>query len=174
MCSTRTSQGTIGFGIERRYREPAPRSMSEPQSPAAAAPAEHRLHTSQLAGLIARLQHGLTRQGVGPDESSALLASSLSARCVSCGIELSGEELLQLVAPVDPSVPSSHKLERLKQGYCARTGCDSYFANLSLLPTAGVDWGKLLAETDTITAARADQPAAPRSSHWRKQKVIRI
>jgi hypothetical protein len=147
--------------------------MSEPPSAAPAASAERRLHSSQLPGLIAGLQQALARQGVAPDNSAALMAASVSARCVACGIESRGDELLQLVV-ADPAAPPSPKLERLRQGYCARTGCNSYFVNLSLQPSAEADWGRLLAEAESSPASHGGESAAARPARWPRQKLIRI
>lgn len=81
--------------------------------------------------------------GCNPD--GAVRSSPLAgAECVQCGMRIAGEALIALSAP-PPDEGHDPRVERLRQGYCARKGCDSYFYRVSFRPHPGVDWASLIA-----------------------------
>jgi hypothetical protein len=102
------------------------------------------------------------------------MSATLSGECVQCGIRVRAEELLALSEPigtgkVDPRV------ERLRQGYCARKGCDSYYYRLMFAHHPNIDWARLLTETESehdeqarhAAAERAENRLARRAARWR-------
>ena len=69
-----------------------------------------------------------------------IFSRNISAECVQCGILLTSEELNR-VALAGPDTPfSENKLERVRQGYCGRRECNSYFYRLNLSAVPGIDW----------------------------------
>jgi hypothetical protein len=141
-----------------------------------ASPVERRIHTAQLASFVARLHQSLIKSGIAPEKGAALMGSSLSSKCVSCAIEMRGEELLQLAGPADPAAPSNAKLDRSRQGYCARAGCDSYFVNLVAAPAPEVDWAKAFAQADNEMPQEDALPreAASHATPPLQRKRVRI
>lgn len=99
-----------------------------------------------LAGILTR---GLVDLGLEPARAEAAVRDGVSAECVLCGMRVSGPELLALAtSPASPASPAAAapKLDRLRLGYCARSGCDSHFYRVRLEPLDGVPWPRLMPE----------------------------
>ena len=79
------------------------------------------------------------------------------AECLQCGSRVTGEELGQLALAAEMSAEADSKLGRLRHGYCARQGCDSYYYRLVFTDHPKIDWSKLAAGLAQTAAA----PAAP-------------
>ena len=80
------------------------------------------------------------------DEARKAVCEAVSAECIQCSINISGTELLELA---DPGVQNPNaKVQRLRQGYCARQGCNAYFYRVKFLPHASVDWPNVLSPLD--------------------------
>jgi hypothetical protein len=97
-----------------------------------------------------------------PDDPSLAktLSLALKAECVQCKLHIEGDDLKTLAAQPVPN--NDHpKLIRLRQGYCARNGCDSYYYNVVLDDHPNFDWLKLIELTETTL----DQPTQPDSIH---------
>lgn len=137
--------------------------------------ADTNAQTSQVAlrelpQLAASLRQAIARMPA-PEKTRAAVEAALSAHCVQCAIPLTGPDLLALPESPDP------RLERIRQGYCARNGCDCHFYNVTRAPHPDLDWAKLLSETNASVEAQAALAAA--QSQWnrkqqRKVKAIRI
>lgn len=137
--------------------------------------ADANAQTSQVAlrelpQLATSLREAIGRMP-GPEKTRAAVEAALSAQCVQCAIPLTGADLLALPDSADP------RLERIRQGYCARNGCDCHFYNVTRRAHPDLDWSKLLSETNASVEAQAASAAA--ESHWnqkqqRKAKAIRI
>jgi hypothetical protein len=100
----------------------------------------------------------LLESGLSGARLNEILSQSLRVECVQCGIQVSAEELQQLAVSDSPSGEVHPKLQRLRLGYCARQGCDSYYYEVHLENHPEVDWesvvrkaGNLL--TDSKSAA---------------------
>jgi hypothetical protein len=110
---------------------------SDPQSAA-----ERSVHLSEL-GSLCRAVLQLRRADLGNRESClAALRSALLVECVECGIRLSEPEMLD-VAESGQTVRGNSRTRRLQKGYCARTGCHSYFYRVQILSEAGIAWNAL-------------------------------
>ena len=75
--------------------------------------------------------------------------SAFVAECLACGIQMTGEELLDLAIQANAG---SSKLKRLRMGYCARRTCDSRFYQLTCNPAPGVNWASIFAIKDGLTS----------------------
>jgi hypothetical protein len=71
------------------------------------------------------------------------LLHAMIAECVQCKLRIDGDDLRTLAAQPDAD-GARPKLTRLRQGYCARNGCDSYYYNVVLSDHPNVDWLKLI------------------------------
>src|SRR5206468_772059 len=105
---------------------------------------------------------------------SSALRSGIFAECVQCGIRVTGEELLELSEPAKAPAHNP-RVERLRQGYCARNSCDTYFYRLLFPAHPDIDWATVLARTESVAAERVQQveagdamnEAAKRAARWR-------
>lgn len=77
------------------------------------------------------------------------LIESLSAECVQCAIRLTGADVLQF-----PNLEEDARYERLRQGYCARSGCDARFYRVTCAPHPQVNWPALLSPAQALTDDR--------------------
>jgi hypothetical protein len=95
--------------------------------------------------------------------------AAFRAECLACGIQIAGEELLDLAIQANAGEP---KLKRLRMGYCARRTCDSRFYQLTCNPAPGVDWAPIFAIKDGFASApeepcdEAPVEIRPRKLQW--------
>jgi len=83
-----------------------------------------REYLQTLEAFCEALQAALGRVGLVSDEAFELWRTCLTAYCLQCGIEITGEELFALSQP--PSAErSSSKIGHRRLGYCARKSCKS-------------------------------------------------
>lgn len=81
----------------------------------------------------------------------------VAAECLQCGTRVTGEELGQIALAIDTTPDANAKIARLRNGYCVREGCDSYYYRLVFIDHPKIDWGKLAAGLAQTGAA----PPAP-------------
>jgi len=81
----------------------------------------------------------------------------VAAECLQCGSRVRGEELGQIALAAEMATEANPKLARLRHGYCARDGCDSYYYRLVFTEHPKIDWSKLASSLAQAAAA----PAAP-------------
>jgi hypothetical protein len=136
---------------------------------------ETQQHVLSLGAFARALFHALQRNSPDPERAAEALRSALAGECVQCGIRLRGDELLAL-AQADRTEEPGSKLERLRQGYCARRSCDSYYYSLALDNIPGVDLEKVFSEAQRLqelvqfSADRTEAPAESRCPNlgWRR------
>ena len=102
-----------------------------------------------------------TRCGGAKDKLAKSLAAAMSAKCVRCGTQVAGEELLALAAEDDKAPPN---LLRLRENHCAREDCASDTYCLTLQRHPGLDWTLLLLQVERIQEEQARQAAIQRES----------
>lgn len=69
-----------------------------------------------------------------------LFNGRVEARCIQCGIKVTGEELRQL-SILDSAQPiEDPKLDRLRLNYCARNSCQSRFYRVQIQPDSDLHW----------------------------------
>ncbi|MFO1501132.1 MAG: hypothetical protein U1G07_22540 [Verrucomicrobiota bacterium] len=111
-----------------------------------AASIDCRRHLSQLGPFIRAIRESVRSQATPSEKADAWL-SEVSAECVQCGIRMTGAELLSVADPASIS-ESDQRLNRLRQGYCARQSCDSYYYRLQFGGMSGLDWPSILAAAE--------------------------
>ncbi len=108
-----------------------------------ALPIVRQQHLVKLEPFCRCLAEALGKSGLREEECLSAFRDAVSAECVSCGMQVSGQELFALSQP--PSAEGSTvKIGRLRKGDCARQGCDSYYYRLTFQPFGKIDWCKLL------------------------------
>jgi hypothetical protein len=141
-----------------------------PSLPAKAAPLEKQIAVTALAGLSTALARALAETGLGGNQLEHLLAESIAAECLCCGITVSGPELMAAALGTEPTHPgTSLKLSRLRLGYCARKTCASSYYSVRLAARPDVDWETVWArlESSSVTPAPASPLAEPPRLAWR-------
>jgi len=116
-----------------------------------------REHLEKIPPIVEFVSATLKRSGITPGVLDEYFRTGFCAECIECRIRLTGHELLMLSEDSAPDEKqTSPKVARLRQGYCARGGCDSYFYNLSFQDLPNIDWPKLLSES-AVTAKLGSQ-----------------
>jgi hypothetical protein len=110
---------------------------------------------------------------------NALISKHVSAACVLCNIQVPGDDLSAVALAAHPDTLTDARLARLKQGYCCRRSCDSYYYNLIFAPHPSVDWrrivGKLSDAAAPVTAEKdAHKGEHPSQSPARKRLLIKV
>jgi len=133
---------------------------------------------AQFAGTLAEVSRACERQQAG---TAAAIRASLLAECTKCGIHVSGDELLAIAESPDTPAPSD-KVKRMRLGYCARDGCESFTYRLSFRNHPGLDWRAVFAQMETVRQNRGELTAAEaaagrvaaRKRLWRSLKRVAI
>ncbi len=128
-----------------------------------------------LPQFCAHLAEALNR--LVPDDArrQAAAQTSFSAECVLCGLTVSGVELLEVGTDDAADRVANPKIGRLRQGYCARNGCDSRFYRLTFQPYPGLDWNQAFVQSasvqeeqrEEVRAERAEARALRRTQRWK-------
>lgn len=96
-------------------------------------PGELRVALDQLPACHGVVAQALGEAGLSGQELHVVFATGLRATCVGCGMVLTGEELGRLtVTEGDANAALPPKLERLRLGFCPRSGCEARFYQLHL------------------------------------------
>ena len=101
---------------------------------------EKRIDLRSLGRLGTALAEGLGAAGVGRAGIAQRITGSVEARCVVCGIGVSGEDLIAAALAPDDGAGLTEKQRRLRLGYCARKSCTADFYTVRLRPVLGLDW----------------------------------
>jgi hypothetical protein len=119
-------------------------------------------HLQELNRLAARLNGRIRESGGDADPLRAAIRATFSAECVQCGLQVSAAEFLTMVE-TDDSSTLRPKLERLRQGYCGRQGCNSYYYRFVLQTHSALNWMSLFQDS----AAEPDPVPEPEDSMQR-------
>src|SRR5436189_2139430 len=135
---------------------------------------EREVHVQTIVPL---LNSWLQTQAFSTHEAAKareLLANSLSAECISCGIQIRGADLIFILEPAKQN--ENAKIDRLRFGYCARKGCDSYYLKFLLQSSSKLNWNQVLAEFEPSSVRPSgDQPRAPLPVHsWNGPLVLKL
>lgn len=134
------------------------------------------VHLPAMPAFIASLQAALQEKGTAPEKARELILNHASAECLACKIRIKGDELL-LLDPQSAVMDVPPKISRLRQGYCARQTCDTYFYRVELANQPGLDWAQYLPETENKVAEAQAAPTAEQMALKRierKQLLMRV
>ncbi|MGC8990480.1 MAG: hypothetical protein ACP5MD_10185 [Verrucomicrobiia bacterium] len=99
------------------------------------------------------------------DEISDVFKHYVTAECLQCGTRVTGDELGQLALGNQLQPDEDQKLFRLKTGYCASSGCESYYYRLILTEHPKVDWTGLAQSLANAAAASTTTPEPQKQKH---------
>jgi hypothetical protein len=108
------------------------------------------------------------------------LRSGVHGVCPQCQLRLFGEDVLALAASEAPRPEVSPKLHRLSQGFCGRQGCGALFYEFTFDPVPGLDWVRVLGDSDASLgvnappAVAAEQAATASRSTTRRRTTLRV
>jgi len=121
-----------------------------------------------LADFCRELHAGLAAAGQAPEQIPVVFQEAITARCINCGVQVSGAELLALSQPPAPD-RSTARTRRLRMGDCAVKGCDASCYRLTFLALPQLDWAGLLGKLDAQDQPTAEPPRPPRAAAlaWR-------
>jgi len=128
-----------------------------------------RFHTS--------LARALGLSGIGGGQLNEIFSTRLHAECVLCGIKVSGEEIGLVAVTAEETQLPHPKLERLRLGYCAREGCESFFYAIYLDDWPGVDWKSATDQANNLIIAdknAAEQEKQRQASRQRNRRMTRV
>jgi hypothetical protein len=119
-------------------------------------------------------------RGVRGIEVLPALRAGVRGACPQCHLRLFGEDVLALGASEAPQADVSPKLHRLSQGFCGRQGCEALFYEFTFEPVTGVDWPRVLADTDAglgvgaTPVVAAEQAVETTRATARKRTTLRV
>ena len=105
---------------------------------------------SSLAAVLARF----AESGVTDAERVEFLTANLSACCQRCRTSLAPMDLLRLGLGAQAETVGDERLARVLRGYCAKSGCESYYYLFTFRPNVRVDWSGI-EPTEKATPAKA-------------------
>lgn len=127
--------------------------------PSATSPGELRVALDQLPACHGAVARALGESGVTGQELHVIFASGLRATCVGCGMVVTGEELGRLtVTETESTAALPPKLERLRLGFCPRSGCEARFYQLQLAPLPRGNAAGVLARAEKFLHGEKNAP----------------
>jgi hypothetical protein len=141
------------------------------------------LHTpvNGLMALHQKLVASLAAAGNPAAELDEVLARDVSATCVKCGMNVTGNELVTAALAASAESLAESKLARLRQGYCGRNGCDSNYYTVRLAANPKLDWDRVLlgpaepvAEPEPPAATEEELAAVAEAGAARKRQWLRL
>jgi len=118
-----------------------------------------------IADFCRKLAEALGSRSLSCEQIEEIFRISISAECVSCSIQVSGQELFAISQ--SPSAERANaKTGRLRLGDCARQGCAGCYYRFSFDPCENFDWQTILVEVDAVGSAHAEEPAHNRAISW--------
>jgi hypothetical protein len=123
-----------------------------------------------LASFYSGLVAALSEAGFGGSRLNEIFPNLIRAECVGCGIQITGGDMAQIALSEKTTNPPNSKLDRLRQGYCARKGCDSYYYRIHFRDDPNLDWRSIY---DKAAALAVVAPAATEEGPAEERPTIR-
>lgn len=135
---------------------------------------EKNIDLRHLGKLGTALAEGLGASGVGGAAIEKGIVAGVQARCLSCGIGVSGDDLIAAALGVREGSELSEKQRRLRLGYCARKTCTASFYTVKLRPVTGLDWDRVWEHVEPTLVASAAATEARASGPSFVMQLIRL
>ena len=111
--------------------------MSQPVSDSA------QVRVERIGSLYTGLAAALSEAGFSGSQLNEIFSKHVRGECVQCGIRISGDDMAQVALAGDKTGMADSRLGRLRQGYCARRGCDSYYYRIHFDDYPDLEWTKI-------------------------------
>jgi hypothetical protein len=132
-----------------------------------------RIRVETLPAVYAALVRHLSEAGLGGEALHDVTIGHVSANCVLCEIQINGGDLNTMSLAHPAAELSDPRLARLKQGYCCRRGCDSYYYDLVFAPHPSVHWEKIVEKLSAAGTPVANEEEFERPDRSRKDAARR-
>jgi len=106
-----------------------------------------------LGHFHASLARALSEAGLGGPRLNEIFSTCLRVECARCAMQITNDEIEQMSLSEDSRQPLQPKLQRLRLGYCARGGCESYFYAVHMENHPDVDWEAIAEKAGNLLAA---------------------
>ena len=102
-----------------------------------------QIRVESLATFYSGLAAALSKAGFIGRQLNEIISKHVRGECVQCGIRITGEDLERITLAGEKTELPDWRLTRLRQGYCARKGCDSYHYRIHFDDYTNVDWSHI-------------------------------
>jgi len=146
-------------------------SMSQP------ATNTKQIRVESLATFYSGLAAALSKAGFIGRQLNEIISKHVRGECVQCGIRITGEDLERITLAGEKTELPDWRLTRLRQGYCARKGCDSYHYRIHFDDYPNVDWSQIHESADsgsTVGQIAAEEVTSEGLPTNRKRFLIRL
>jgi hypothetical protein len=125
----------------------------------------------------ASLARALSETGISGGQLNEIFSARMRAECPECGIQITGDEIVQISVTEEATELLHPKLKRLRLGYCAREGCESYDYRIHLEDHPGVDWTAVTEKAHQLelaTKAAASEEEKRQARQKRNHRTKRV
>ena len=112
-----------------------------------------QVHVERIGGLYTRLAAALSEAGFSGSQLNEICSRHIRGECVQCGIRITGDEMAHVALAEVKTEMAHSRLDRLRHGYCARNGCDSYYYRIHFDDRPGLDWTKIREQAGSLAVA---------------------
>jgi hypothetical protein len=133
-----------------------------------------QIRLENLVRLHAALASSLSETGINSCQLNEIFSTHVRAECVKCGMHITGDQIGQIAVLEEDASLSCPKLKRLRLGYCAREGCESYYYAFHLQAHPNIDWAAVIekAHRFAIALEKVAQQEQKQQRKW-KQNWLR-
>jgi len=112
-----------------------------------------QVHVERIGSLYSGLTAALSEAGFSGSQLNDIFSKHIRGECVQCGIRITGDNMAHLALAGDTTEMPDSRLCRLRQGYCARNGCDSCYYRILFDGYPGLDWTKIREQAGSLAVA---------------------
>ena len=113
-----------------------------------------QVHVERIGPLYTGLAAALTEAGFSGSQLNEIVSKHIRGECVQCGIRITGDDMARVALAGDKTEMPDSRLDRLRQGYCARNGCNSYYYRFHFDDYLDLDWTKIREKAGHLAAAK--------------------
>ena len=113
-----------------------------------------QFHIERIGALYTGLAAALSEAGFSGSQLNEIFSRHIRGECVQCGIRITGDDIARVALAEDKTEVPDLRLDRLRQGYCARNGCDSYYYHIHFDDYPDLDWTKIREKAGLLAAAK--------------------
>lgn len=156
----------------------SPLTTAAPREHSMATDAETKVRIEDLPAMHLALARAFGEAGIGGKALDSVFAEAVHAKCLGCGISVTGTELGQIAITASKDATVESKLDRLRLGYCARNGCASKFYVVDCESFPGVTPSQVLSRAQALLHQPAPEPepdpvdVGPPQPWFRKPKWV--